>query len=500
MSDANKSGPDTSVKEGLGKLASPTPESVIPADPKLPATENAATWSRIKKYGMWTFCSLVLILLMAFGVVSRQFLQNATIRNILWGMATHPNKVFTRTGLDWAGYYNLNDHFPLDKRKAFTVLVLGSDHDTVGKRVPGHVAVPVDVPNTPGRSDAIMIARFEFDGDAISSVNVLSIPRDARVRVPGYGVHKINAAHAYGGPELSCATIRDVFGIDPDYYIDLNFEGFQQVVDAVGGVDLNVHQQLDYDDNWGRLHVHLKPGPQHLNGYRAMGYVRFRHTDNDLMRAQRQHEFIEALRARIVSPDTFMKLPNVVGTITSNLHSNLSMDQMLTLANLARKAPKDAICLDTLPVIEGKTFVYIDRRKSADVIRKMFFRDRLVSYKDINTPDTEIAPPRHRKRHLKDTGTGGDAKRNAVPAETSIIGGGANLNESDRPSATGETAPQPVPEKGDRSENQDSSDKSAPSETPKSDSTTGAEEGKPPSKDKGGKGTSSGSTSTVLKS
>jgi LCP family protein required for cell wall assembly len=498
MSDANKSGPDASVKEGLGKLASPIPEADISDIPLPPATDSAATWSRVKKYGAWTILSLMFICLMIFGAVSRHFLQNATIRDIVWGIMSHPKAVFTPTGLDWTGYYNLNDHFPPDKRKAITVLVLGSDHDTTGRRDPGHTAVPVDVPNTPGRSDAIMIARFEFDGDAISAVNVLSIPRDTRVRVPGHGVHKINAAHAYGGPELSCATIRDVFGIDPDYYIDLNFEGFQQVVDAVGGVDINVHQQLDYDDNWGKLHVHLRPGPQHLDGYKAMGYVRIRHTDNDLMRAQRQHEFLEALRTRIVSRDTFLKLPAVVGSITNNLHSSLSMDQMLTLANLVRKAPKDAICLDTLPVIEGKTFVYIDRRKSAPVLGKMFFKDKRIADLNIKTPDTETVPVRHRRHRSRDNGAGSDTRPRGIPAQAPT-GGGVTLDENGSPAATRATSPQPAPDNGEKSEKQDRPDNSAPSETPKSDSTTGSEGGKPPSKDKDGQGTSSGSTSRVLK-
>ncbi len=513
MSNSSESGPKQSTREALGRLAESAPEettrsSVPEAEPVVPPRSE-----RLRTYARRTVLTITLLLCIAFFTVSGIYLRNPTIRSIVLAVLGHPIKFISSGHLDPTGYYNLADHFPPDKRKSLTVLMLGSDHDSAkGIRIPGHNAVPVDVPSGPGRSDSVMIARFEFDGDSVRSVNVLSIPRDTRVRIPGYGIHKINAAHAYGGPELTCATVRDVFGIDPDYYIDLNFEGFQQVVDAVGGVDINVDRRLEYYDDWAKLYIDLKPGPQHLNGYKAMGYVRFRHTrtksgkaadaatratETDLVRAQRQHEFIEAMRARVTSPGAFLSLPNAVAAITNNLHSNLSQEQMLTLANLARKAPKDAIDLETLPVIEGKAFVYIDRRKSMDLVRKMFFKDKQVVL-DIKTPDSEIAPIHRRKRHVKDSGPAPDLRhRKSVDAGAD---NGANPDSAGRPTSDATGGASGAPQSKDSDDLTDKSERQPVPEPPKTESTTTPDGVKPPAKSKDGTGTSFGSTSTAVRS
>ena len=495
MSNANEPGSVDGIKEGLAKLASATPETGQPEAAPEVAVTPPGRWDRAKRITKLSLLGIGGAGCLSFCAVAGIFLSNPTIRHIAQKMIWHVDRTITWGGVDPTLVYNLADNFPPEKRKSITLLVLGSDHDSVGKRLADGSAIPIDLPNMPGRSDAIMLARFEFDGDSVSSLNVLSIPRDTRVRVPGHGVHKINAAHAYGGPELSCATVRDVFGIDPDYYVDLNFEGFQQVVDAVGGVDVNVHQQLDYDDNWGKLHIHLKPGQQRLNGYKAMGYVRFRHTDNDLARAERQHEFLEALRTKITDRKNFLCLPNVVGAVTNNLHSNLTMDQMLTLANLARKAPKDAICLNTLPVIEGKTFVYIDRRKSADIVRKMFFKEQQAAYRDIKTPDEAVISTHRRKRRVRETAPTHGSTQHAAPADT---GDQTTVPKSDTNPEAGDAAPTPAPPAPDKSGAAEGQDK--PEQPPagsKSDNGSGQDGGK--SKPKEGTGTTSGSTSAILR-
>ena len=499
MSTSNEPGAPDTAKAALGKLAQtsdsePTPVS---ADtPTIVPTAAAPKYARAKLYAKRTALVIAALLLMTICGVSGLFLSNPTIRQMAWTILTH-HKTWGSIIPDPTAPFNVQDNFPPQKRKSLTVLILGSDHDSEkGKRLANGMAVPVLDLTGPGRSDAIMIARFDFDGNAITSLNIMSIPRDTRVRVPGKGIHKINAAHAYGGPELACATVRDVFGIDPDYYIDMNFEGFQQVVDAVGGVDINVHKQLDYDDNWGNLHVHLKPGMQHLNGYKAMGYVRIRHTDNDLARAERQHEFVEAIRGRVTSLSSFLSLPAVVSAITNNLHSSMTMNQMLTRANLARKAPKDAVCLETLPVIEGKTFVYIDRRKSADLVRKLFFKDKLVAV-NIHTPDAD-APPVRRHKHLdRSGGLSGAGKKT----------GSGDAQPLDAPEPVGPIAPDsettsPPPAKDDSgsgTEKQDKSDKSKAPETPKSEAPSGGDSSKTPPKGKDGTGTSSGVTTATIR-
>ena len=174
---------------------------------------------------------------------------------------------------------------------------------TPGRAFPGRTQVNVlllgrdldrdrhgQVVKTNGRTDTIILAHYDF---ADKCVNMLSIPRDTRVAIPHHGHHKINAAHAYGGPNLACRTVEGLLGVHPDDYIVVDFEGFEKAVDLMGGLTLTVDKKLDYDDNWGGLHIHLQPGRQLLNGKQAIGFVRYRkskdgHADTDIERIARQ--------------------------------------------------------------------------------------------------------------------------------------------------------------------------------------------------------------------
>lgn len=255
-------------------------------------------------------------------------------------------------------------------RSSLIVLILGVDYDYDNR------AQIIKTAN--GRSDAILLARVDFLNNTI---NAITIPRDAAVRIPGRStIHKINAAHSYGGPELTMETIRSVFGITPDAYVTIDFKGFQKIVDAVGGVEINVEKRLKYDDNWGNLHVDLHPGWQRLNGYQAMGYVRMRHSDSDEMRSKRQHAFLEAMRRSIMSPSNFLKLPQVLDRLNENIRRGaLTEDQLFALANYARTLPKEQIRIQTIPYDEGPSYAAIDARKTEDLIREMFYPGQYVT-------------------------------------------------------------------------------------------------------------------------
>ena len=295
--------------------------------------------------------------------------RSQTIRDAMGGLVTG----VAHGQLDYV--WLPGNQFP--EKKSMNVLILGCDHDYDDK--------DQIVKNAWGRSDSIMMARFDFAGNRIDA---LTIPRDTAVRIPGHrGVHKINAAHSYGGPALSVETIKQIFGIDADAVIEVNFEGFQEIVNALDGIDLNVEKKLDYDDNWGHLHIHLKPGQQHMNGYQAMGYVRMRHSDTDEMRSKRQHNFIESMRTKAKQPSTFGKLPSAVDSLSDSIkHYSMSRDQLFALINFARKLPKENINIETLPSFEGPSFVTVDAGKSEETIKRLFFADRRVAL-NINTPD-----------------------------------------------------------------------------------------------------------------
>lgn len=331
----------------------------------------------------------------------------------------HPTAVLTHP-TDPLAAFRPELQLPAQSRHTVNILLVGADSDYEETR-------PIALKNTHGRSDALMVVRLDFDNNKIS---VLSIPRDTAVFIPHYDnkIHKINAAHAFGGPTLTQQTVESAFGIHTDYYLSLNFDAFQKVVDAVDGVDLNVGPvALNYDDNWGHLHIHLKPGFQHLTGYTAMGYVRIRHNDDDLHRAQRQHAFIEAMRAKIMNRDTFAKLPNALNQVTQNIDSNLNTAQQLTLANFARNVPKENLQVATLPSTVGRSFVFANVPESEKLISRLFFADRPHAVK-VTVP-TLAAVASRRTLMARANGSGHRRRRRrrhvtpVVPQETMGIGG-----------------------------------------------------------------------------
>lgn len=346
-------------------------------------------------------------------------------------------------------------------RTSMNVLILGCDHD-----YDDHDRI---VKTTHGRSDSIMLARFDFVSKRIEA---LTIPRDTAVRIPGYrGIHKINAAHNLGGPELTVETVKSVFGVEADAVVTLNFEGFQQIVDSLGGIDVNVEKKLDYDDNWGNLHIHLKPGYQHLTGYKAMGYVRMRHSDSDEMRSKRQHAFLEAMRSKIKSPSSFMSLPHVIDNLADNLkRTNLTEDQLITIVNFARTLPKENINIETLPSFEGPSYVTVNAEKSAATIERMFFPNQTVAL-NIDAPDPNFvrsmnapyerggAGRRHGKKGSKADKKQGDAVVVPPTGELSV----ESPPVSDKPGTGSETEkpapPVSTPDAGSK-EGTDKSDKS----------------------------------------
>lgn len=266
---------------------------------------------------------------------------------------------------------------------ALNLLVIGRDYDYNNQD---------QIIKTRARSDMLMVAHLDF---AKKSVSLLSIPRDTRAQIPGHGVTKINAAHAYGGPALTAQTVQQNFAIPSDRYVALDFQGFEQAIDLLGGVDLTVDKQMDYDDNWGHLHIHLKPGLQHLNGQQAMGFVRFRHSDSDLVRVQRQQNLLAALKAKLCAPQTLTKLPQLLDLLDAHIASDLTTDQKVALAQFVHDTPRDQIQMATLPSREAGASVMTDWTQSAPLIQRLFG----IAPAQLAEADAATRP--HRRRHRR---------------------------------------------------------------------------------------------------
>lgn len=161
-----------------------------------------------------------------------------------------------------------------------------------------------------GRSDIIMVIKYD---PSLKKMVIVSIPRDLRIDIPGYGIAKINAAFAYGGSELADQVIEELLGIKLDFSIRLNFDTFSKIIDSVGGVTINAKKDFYYGDK-----LVIKEGNQVLNGRKALYYVRFRSdSDVDYGRIGRQQEVVISLMEYLKSTSLKEKL-KLVGTYYNN--------------------------------------------------------------------------------------------------------------------------------------------------------------------------------------
>lgn len=183
------------------------------------------------------------------------------------------------------------------------------------------------------RSDTIFVLSVDSKGKIL---NVLSIPRDTYVFIgEEYGYDKINSAYSYGGIELAEKVISNFLGVPIDHYVIVKVAGAGKMVDALGGLQVDVEKDMDYDDNWGNLHIHLKAGKQQLNGEQAVGYARFRmDAESDRGRIRRQQQLMGALLKRLKDPMVILRLQGIVRAINENIETDFDVMDLLDLTYL----------------------------------------------------------------------------------------------------------------------------------------------------------------------
>jgi LCP family protein required for cell wall assembly len=226
-----------------------------------------------------------------------------------------------------------------------------------------------DEPIDGTRSDTMILASI----DPVSkSATLVSLPRDMWVTIPGCGARagcvggfqRINVAHAVGGPELAMQTVSTDFGVPIQYYARVDFRGFQQLVDAVGGVVVDVDWPVKDDEyptaDYGYQRIYFAPGPQLMDGASALQYARSRHGTNDFARAGRQQKVIVSVRNRVLQMNTLSKAPELLGIAQQSLSTNLSPVQMLALAKLVSQIDKDRIANLVIDASYVRPFVGAD--------------------------------------------------------------------------------------------------------------------------------------------
>jgi len=245
---------------------------------------------------------------------------------------------------------------------AQTILLIGSDHRWAG--------------GSGARSDTIMLARIE---PARHRIALLSIPRDLYVEIPGHGHDRINMAYHDGGERLLTRVVGDTFGVEIDHFVEVDFHGFKDLVSDLGGIYVPVDQRY-YNRNIGTAatnyaNIDLQPGYQKLDGQQALAFARYRHDDNDFVRAARQQLLLSIVAHDVLSgswnPFRVRRLALAVAKATTSDISSLG--EIFSLARAVHDAPSSRIGRFTVHArdlfLDGADYLAADRIQLRATIR-----------------------------------------------------------------------------------------------------------------------------------
>lgn len=247
---------------------------------------------------------------------------------------------------------DLPDPLPLDND--LNILLMGVD----------------ERPHDVGRSDTLMVLHVDADNKRLF---LLSLPRDTAVQLPGHGRQKINAAYVYGGVELLKQTVADLTGLKIDYFVKVNMDGFAGVIDALGGIDIDVKRAMSYNDTERNYLFKLDPGLQHLNGTQAMYYVRWRGDPRaDLGRIERQQQFLSALALQKLNPGLLPRLPALIAKLRDCVTTDVPAFKQVGLGVTLFQSYNNGLSVSTMPgeakYIDRVSYVVPDENKLHELI------------------------------------------------------------------------------------------------------------------------------------
>ncbi|SFR03751.1 LCP family protein [Desulfoscipio geothermicus] len=299
----------------------------------------------------------VVFLLVLVGLFAGGF---AAANNLLWPL-------FTDTGNNTAKARGRESEQDLTKLPGVNVLMMGVDERESDRSQ---------------RTDTMILANINNEDNRIS---LLSIPRDTKVNLPGHGVNKINAANLYGGPEMAMDVVSKLTGVPVDYYIITNFNGFKGIVDALGGVTLEVEKPMYYHEDayGGAYDINLQKGVQRLDGTKALMYARYRHDAlGDITRTQRQLKLLTAIGEEVMKPSVVTKLPKLIPEIYKNVDTNMGLKQMIAFALAGSNLDSVQLVSQTMPGWfldeNGVSYWYVDPQDARQVATALFEEGKVV--------------------------------------------------------------------------------------------------------------------------
>jgi LCP family protein required for cell wall assembly len=259
----------------------------------------------------------------------------------------------------------------VDGKDDITFLLLGVDSKDVSK-------------SSGTRTDTMMLCKVD---KSTGDISILSIPRDTKARIRGRKYEeKINHAHAYGGPDLSVKAVKDLLGVDLEYYVKVDYNIVKEFVDLIGGVEIDVPMDMKYSDPVADppLYIDLRKGYQTLDGDKALQFLRFRkgYADQDLGRIRAQQEFIKAAAEKALRPSNIVNIPQMIKSYYDNVDTNIPLDVIMKFAMKAKIFSTETMQASTLPgdtkYISGVSYFIPDEEETGKLVKSLFTEYRAV--------------------------------------------------------------------------------------------------------------------------
>jgi LCP family protein required for cell wall assembly len=245
--------------------------------------------------------------------------------------------------------------------KDLTLLVMGTDKTAARSSLRGN-------------TDTMLLVHLSPESQ---KVNVLSIPRDTRVPIPGHRTFKANAANPWGGPELAVDTVSRFLKVRIDRYLLVDLDGISEVVDALGGIDVDIPKRMAYVDRTGGLRIDLPEGAQHLDGRQVESFLRFRHDGmGDIGRVSRQQTLMRDALPQLLHPAQWVKFPRLWAIVRSHSETNLTTGDVLAVAGwIGGLDPSTDVEVDTVPghtaTIDGLSYWIADDGEARRLARRL---------------------------------------------------------------------------------------------------------------------------------
>lgn len=274
-------------------------------------------------------------------------------------------------GQDYQKRLSFQAQFQSEKFKNYTnVLLIGVDDGDI------------DDAGMPRQADALMLVTVNHD---TGSLEILSIPRDTYVNIPGRSTAgQIGQAYTYGGTQLTVRTAEELLKVPINHYIVVDWNTFVEVIDTLGGIDLYVENDMHYEDPYADFIIDLKKGFQHLDGVSAGKYVRYRSDDlADIGRVQRHQRILKAIYAQALHVDAIVKIPEIFDIINKNVTTSLAAFDAAKMIKYVKCVNEDSIRTQMLPgdlkTIDNESVWVVNESELNRLLDQIFIDDTKIN-------------------------------------------------------------------------------------------------------------------------